>query len=76
ALDLTLPLADRRAGPVTVDVKYQGVAKPFSVALRAYAPASKLDGLTVYQGDAWGEMTGQRLDQVASVDLGGRSWKP
>ncbi|MBR2267494.1 hypothetical protein [Sphingobium sp.] len=76
ALDLTLPLADRRAGPVTVDVKYQGVAKPFSMALRAYAQASKLDGLTVHQGDAWGEMTGQRLDQVASVDLGGRSWKP
>lgn len=76
ALALTLPLADRRPGEISLDVKYQGVASVSTVTLRAYAQASKLDMLAVHAGDDWGELSGQRLDQVASVEMEGRNWTP
>ncbi|MHA6767786.1 hypothetical protein [Sphingobium ummariense] len=75
-LALSLPLADRRPGELMVDIKYQGVAKPQTLSLRAYAQASRLDSLILHGGDDWATLSGQRLDQVASVEAGGVEWKP
>lgn len=71
ALTLTLPLADRQPGDVTVEVKYQGVATPSVFSLRAYAQASKVEGLSLHAGDNRAMLSGQRLDQVESVELAG-----
>lgn len=76
ALALSLPLSDRKPGQISIDIKYQGVATPSTLTVRSYAQAGRLESLVVHQGDDWGELVGQRLDQVASVDLGGRSWTP
>ncbi|MEC3908919.1 hypothetical protein U5A82_00045 [Sphingobium sp. CR2-8] len=76
ALALTVPLADRKPGALSIDIKYQGVAQPSAIALRSYAQASRLDGLLLHAGDKTALLSGQRLDQVESVEVGGLSLRP
>lgn len=76
ALALTVPLADRKPGALNIDVKYQGIAQPSTIALRSYAQASRLDGLSLHAGDKTALLSGQRLDQVESVEVGGLSLRP
>jgi hypothetical protein len=76
ALALTVPLADRKPGAINIEVKYQGVAQPAAVALRSYAQASRLDGLSIHAGDKAALLSGQRLDQVESVDVGSLILQP
>lgn len=76
SLALTLPLADRKPGDIRVEVKYQGMAEPSVLPLKAYAQASRLDGLSLHAGDNSAILSGQRLDQVASVDLSGMALQP
>lgn len=76
ALALTVPLTDRKPGALSVEVKYQGVAQPSAIALRSYAQASRLDGLLLHAGDKAGLLSGQRLDQVDSVDVNGLLLRP
>ncbi len=76
ALALTVPLTDRKPGALGIEVKYQGVAEPSAIALRSYAQASRLDGLLLHAGDKAGLLSGQRLDQVDSVDVNGLLLRP
>ncbi|BBF72216.1 hypothetical protein [Sphingomonas bisphenolicum] len=76
ALALTVPLADRKPGAMRIEVKYQGVAQPAAIALRSYAQASRLDGLLLHAGDKAALLSGQRLDQVDSVDVNGLLLRP
>ncbi|MBZ9650195.1 hypothetical protein K9B33_21925 [Sphingobium sp. 3R8] len=76
ALALTVPLADRKPGAMSIEVKYQGVAQPAAIALRSYAQASRLDGLLLHAGDKAALLSGQRLDQVDSVDVNGLLLRP
>ena len=75
-LALTLPLKDARPGDVTLEVRQIGQTAPATISLRAYRQASKVTELMVHTGDSWAQLTGQRLDQVAAVQLGGLSLKP
>ncbi len=75
-LALTLKLADRKPGDMRVEVKYLGMAEPSVIALRSFAQASRLDGLRVHAGDRAATLSGQRLDQVESVELGGLVLRP
>ncbi|MBB5710937.1 hypothetical protein [Sphingomonas xinjiangensis] len=75
-LALTLPLKDARSGDVTLEIRQIGQAEPAAVTLRAYRQASKVSELTVHAGDRAAQLTGQRLDQVAAIQLGGLSLKP
>ncbi|MBJ7376660.1 MAG: hypothetical protein JHC60_07470 [Sphingobium sp.] len=76
ALALTVPLTDRKPGALSIEVKYQGVAQPSAIALRSYAQASRLDGLLLHAGDKTALLSGQRLDQVESVDVNGLLMRP
>nr|WP_272800562.1 hypothetical protein [Sphingobium sp. AntQ-1] len=76
ALALTVPLTDRKPGALSIEVKYQGVAQPSAIALRSYAQASRLDGLLLHAGDKTALLSGQRLDQVESVDVNGLVMRP
>lgn len=76
SLALNLPLADRKPGDIRVEVKYQGMAEPSVLPLKAYAQASRLDGLSLHAGDNSAILSGQRLDQVAGVDLSGMALQP
>lgn len=75
-LRLTLPLKDMRPGPLTIELRQLGAVEPASLSVRAYAQASRLDGLTIHQGDRFGTLSGQRLDQVERVSLGERELQP
>ncbi|PJG46565.1 hypothetical protein CAF53_20675 [Sphingobium sp. LB126] len=75
-LALTLPLADRKPGDIRIEVKYQGMAAPSVLPLKAYAQASRLDGLSLHAGDDRAILSGQRLDQVAAVELPGMVLRP
>ncbi|WP_420142098.1 hypothetical protein [Sphingomonas sp.] len=74
-LDLVLPLEDAPPGNATLEVRSFG-AKPVTVALRAYRQASRLDQLIFHEGDSWGMLSGQRLDQVARIELGAARLRP
>nr|WP_242496160.1 hypothetical protein [Sphingobium cupriresistens] len=76
ALALTVPLTDRKPGALSIEVKYHGVAQPSAIALRSYAQASRLDGLLLHAGDKTALLSGQRLDQVESVDVNGLVMRP
>ena len=73
---LTLPLAERKPGDIRLEVKYQGMATPTALSLKAYAQASRLDTLSLHAGDHEAVLSGQRLDQVAGVDLAGMALVP
>lgn len=75
-LALTLPLTDRKPGMLDIAVKYRGVAQASTVALRSYAQASRLDDLLIHAGDRDALLSGQRLDQVESVDIAGLVLRP
>ncbi|WP_304537147.1 hypothetical protein [Sphingobium cyanobacteriorum] len=75
-LALTLPLADRKAGMLNIEISYQGVPQPMTIPLRSYAQASRLDGLQIHAGDRMALLSGQRLDQVESVEVAGLLLRP
>ncbi|EQB18341.1 hypothetical protein [Sphingobium lactosutens] len=76
AIALTLPLAERRAGPLQVEVKYVGMSDPSVLSLKSYAEASRLDSLVIHAGDRYATLVGQRLDQVESVTAGDLVLRP
>lgn len=75
-LALTLPLGNARPGDVAIEVHQTGRAMPTTVSLRAYRQASRVNELAFHSGDSWGQLVGQRLDQVASVQLGDLRLRP
>ncbi|MDD1452450.1 hypothetical protein NHF48_018425 [Sphingomonas sp. H160509] len=75
-IGLTLPLAKNAPGKLTLLVKQYGVEAPDKIALTALAEAGRIDGLTLYAGDASGTLSGTRLDLVASMTIDGVAFKP
>ncbi|MES2495206.1 MAG: hypothetical protein V4618_03765 [Pseudomonadota bacterium] len=75
-LALTLPMKDSRPGDMTIEIRQMATAAPSALTLRAYRQASRLDRLVVHSGDRAGTLSGQRLDQVARVDLAGLKLAP
>lgn len=75
-LQLTLPLAGRKPGPITLEITYQGVGDPSVMTLDSYAEASRVDTVLLHAGDRAAILSGQRLDQVARVDVAGVGFRP
>ncbi|MGE7204659.1 hypothetical protein ACQKJZ_03150 [Sphingomonas sp. NPDC019816] len=69
-VNITLPMKGLRAGPVTLEVQQMGSDTPQTVTLRAFAPASRVDTVTLAAGDRLVTLTGQRLDAIAGIDIG------
>ena len=76
ALALKVPLTDLKPGPLVLSVRSYGVAEPQRLTLRAYAEASRIDGLVLHEGDREGSLSGTRLDQVATLEVGGTTFRP
>lgn len=70
-LALTVPLKDARPGEVVIELYQPGAAEPATLTMRARPQASRLDKLATHVGDRSGLLSGQRLDQVAKVELAG-----
>ncbi|MDY0958549.1 hypothetical protein SOM26_07610 [Sphingomonas sp. CFBP8993] len=66
----TLPLKGLRAGDVTLEVQQIGDATPNTLTVRAYSPASRIDTVTLAKGDRFVTLTGQRLDEIAGIEIG------
>ncbi|HUO22574.1 MAG TPA: hypothetical protein VMU59_08680 [Caulobacteraceae bacterium] len=73
---VTAPLEDVPAGPATLLVRSYGLAAPDAAPVTIYATASHLESFAFHAGDAFGVLHGADLDSVASVDMGGVSFKP
>jgi hypothetical protein len=76
AVRLKVPLSDVKPGPLSLAIRSYGMAAPQLLWLRAYAEASRIDGFALHAGDRNGVLTGARLDQVASLDVGGTIFRP
>ena len=75
-IELALPLQSANPGQLTVLVHQYGLDKPQSIALQTYAEAAALDGLQLNAGDSAALLTGNRLDEVRSLDLAGITFVP
>jgi hypothetical protein len=75
-LTLKVPLSDIKPGPVTLLIRSFGEEAPQRVALKAFAEVSRISGFVLHAGDSAGVLVGSRLDQIASVELGGSSFRP
>ena len=69
-LEVQVPLKDATPGTITMLIKQHGEIKPNEVAVRTYAEAGHLEGFVFHAGDRNGILKGNRLDEVAGVDLG------
>ncbi len=75
-LALVVPLGDVEPGSLVIAVRSFGVAEPQRLKLRAFAEASRVDGFLLHAGDREGVLRGTRLDQIATLEVGGAVFKP
>ena len=75
-IELSLPLQSASPGQLTVLVRQYGLDKPQSIPLETYAEAAALDSFQLNAGDTAATLTGNRLDEVRSLDLAGITFAP
>ncbi len=75
-LQVEMSLKDASPGTLNMQVKQFGLAKPDEIALHSYAEAGHLEGFTLNAEDQQGVLKGTRLDEVASLELGGVHFAP
>jgi hypothetical protein len=75
-LSVTLPLKAVDPGEVTLLVKQYGAKDVDALPMKAFAQAGRLDEFEVHAGDPSGLLKGNRLDEVASLNLGGVAFTP
>jgi hypothetical protein len=75
-LEVKVPLKDERPGAMTLLIKQAGAKEPEQIALHSLSEAGKYVSFTMNAGDAQGLLTGNRLDEVASLDLKGIPFQP
>ncbi len=68
-LEVEVPLKEEAAGPAVTLVTQSGLSKPDEIPMRMYAEAPQLDHFTFSAGDQQGMLTGQRLDEVAGLEV-------
>ena len=75
-LQVEISLKDVAPGPLTMQVRQFGLAKPDEVALHTYSEAGRLDGFTLDAGDHQGLLKGSLLDEVESLEINGIHFAP
>ncbi len=75
-IEVNLPVKKTSEGLYKIAVAQYGQSKPDSVAVQVYPPSAVITGLVVHAGDSEGELTGSRLDEVASISMGGVIFHP
>lgn len=76
-LEVQVALKDAKPGPLTLTIASHGRSgEGDEIVLQSYAEAGRLDGFTIYAGDAEGVLTGTRLDEVAGLELKGVRFVP
>ncbi|MDI3254708.1 MAG: hypothetical protein QJR10_08010 [Bacillota bacterium] len=75
-LELKVPLKDSSPGPLVLQVKQAGMKQPQEIHLTSLEEAGKFESFTINAGDAEGVLAGNRLDEVASLNLKGVVFTP
>lgn len=75
-LAVSLPLNDSSQGLYQVAVQQYGQPTPDTVPIHVYPPSATITGIILHAGDAAGDMTGTRLEQVTSVEMAGVVFHP
>jgi hypothetical protein len=75
-LEVKVPLKDENPGALTLLVKQAGAKEPEQIALHSLSEAGKYESFTLNAGDAQGMLTGNRLDEVAGLELKGVHFQP
>lgn len=75
-LAVNLPLNQASHGLYTVQVAQYGQNKPDRVQVHAYAPSATVTGFTMHAGDSDAIIIGNRLSEIASVELAGVTFHP
>jgi hypothetical protein len=75
-IEVHVPLKSASTGPIMIEVKQFGLAKPDTTSLLAYAEAAHLDGFTFNAGDDEATLVGTRLDEVKDLKLKGVDFVP
>jgi len=68
-VEVKLPLQEARPGPITLLVAQHGGGQPQHVSLHAFSEAARLEHFELYGGEDHGVLAGNRLDEVASLEL-------
>ncbi len=68
-VDLEVPLQNANPGLLTVGVQQVGLAKADEISLPTYTEAAQLDRFVLNIGDQQGILVGNRLDEVAGMEL-------
>jgi hypothetical protein len=76
SVTLKVPLDGADPGEVTLLLDSHGAREPQRLSVRAYSEPSKLSLFTLHAGERAGVLTGSRLDQVASLEVDGVTWRP
>lgn len=72
---LTLPLAKSGAGKMTLLIAHDGTPDD-AVAVTSYAQRTRIGSFDLHAGDTFGTLSGNRLDEVASLVVGGITFTP
>jgi hypothetical protein len=75
-VEVKLPLQDAEPGAMTLMVTQFGVKDPQPIAIKAFSEAGRFEGFSMHAGDTQGFLKGSRLDEVASLSIGGVVFVP
>jgi hypothetical protein len=76
ALALDLPMTKIEPGGYSLEIKQYGAASQDKVPLTAYNADIHFDSLKLHTGDSTAVLAGQGLDNVTSVEIAGKTFKP
>ena len=76
AMDVDLPLKQASQGVYTIAVAQYGQAKPDAVPVHVYPPSAMITGFVLHAGDTEAAITGNRLDELTSVEIAGTTFRP
>ena len=75
-VEVKLPLQASQPGALSLLVTQFGAQDPQAVPVHTFSEASHLDSFAIHAGDAQGVLKGNRLDEVASLDMKGVQFLP
>ncbi len=75
-MDVNFPLKKSSQGLYNVAISQYGQMHPDSVSVHVYRPSAIVTGLTAHAGDSEAALTGSRLDEVSSIEMGGVVFHP
>jgi hypothetical protein len=71
-----LPLKDAQPGEMTLEIAQAGAKDPHTLTVASFSEAGKFENFSMHAGDKSGTLKGTRLDEVATLTLGGVSFTP